>query len=97
MHDLLNALHFFHNDTRIVHLGVSPNTIFVTEENRWLLGGMNFSHEFNDKTVQIFYGNQIENVEFLIRSLALLILDMLLLRLNQEKYVFKVIFSLWDS
>ncbi|KAF8819426.1 SCY kinase-related protein (incomplete catalytic triad) [Cardiosporidium cionae] len=41
--DILEALNFLHTEAKIAHLAISPETIFVTEKRKWLLGGMGSS------------------------------------------------------
>ncbi|CAD7965392.1 unnamed protein product [Amoebophrya sp. A25] len=40
--DIAEAVRFLHQDAKTAHLGLSPSSIFVTEQGRWLLGG--FGH-----------------------------------------------------
>jgi len=41
--DLVDAISFLHTDVKIAHLGISPSSIYVTEEGRWKLGGFVFN------------------------------------------------------
>lgn len=41
--DLVDALSFLHSDVKIAHLGISPSSIYITEEGRWRLGGFVFN------------------------------------------------------
>ena len=41
--EIIQALTFFHNDVKTIHLGIAPHNIFVTKQGKWKLGGMVFS------------------------------------------------------
>lgn len=41
--EILDALNFLHNNVKIAHCNLSPENIYVTENNQWKLSGFNFS------------------------------------------------------
>jgi len=41
--ELVDALAFLHNDVRMVHLDINPNSIFITSSGKWKLGSLAFS------------------------------------------------------
>lgn len=41
--DVAEALQFLHNDAKTAHLGISPQSVFIDPQGRWLLGGLGFS------------------------------------------------------
>jgi hypothetical protein len=43
INELIQVISFFHNDVKMVHLGICPQNIYVTKEGKWKLGGMIFS------------------------------------------------------
>jgi len=40
MLDMVSALQFLHGQSKLVHLNISPSSIFVTPQLKWKLGGL---------------------------------------------------------
>lgn len=51
LHEVGKALQFLHNNCNIVHHDVQPNSIFVTEEGDWKLGGFKFLKLMDDLSI----------------------------------------------
>jgi SCY1-like protein 2 len=41
--ELFNAISFLHNDVKVVHLGISPENIYIGLDGKWKLGGLTYS------------------------------------------------------
>eukprot|EP00922_Rhytidocystis_sp_ex-Travisia-forbesii_P043156 GHVS01064461.1.p1 GENE.GHVS01064461.1~~GHVS01064461.1.p1 ORF type:complete len:965 (-),score=138.48 GHVS01064461.1:245-3139(-) len=41
--DIAEAIAFLHQDAKLVHRNVNPNSVFITTQGKWLLGGMSYS------------------------------------------------------
>lgn len=41
--EVVEALMFLHNDVRMAHLDINPNSIFITASGKWKLGSLAFS------------------------------------------------------
>jgi SCY1-like protein 2 len=52
------ALNFLHTQAKLVHLGISPENIFLTSKNEWKLGGFTFSLGANPDAEYQQYINQ---------------------------------------
>lgn len=47
IHSLIKTVHFLHSNS-IVHNNLSLSSLYVTEDGRWVLGGMEFIKSFNE-------------------------------------------------
>lgn len=45
--DIAEALHFLHADAQLVHLNVNSDSVFLTPQGQWRLGGLGFALELS--------------------------------------------------
>jgi SCY1-like protein 2 len=45
--EIMEGVHFLHNNAKIVHTSISPHNLFITPEGRIRIGGLNFCKSFS--------------------------------------------------
>lgn len=57
---ICETLSFVHSNAQIIHLNISPESIFITADNKWKLAGFGYSstalHKSNDESKYVYSG-----------------------------------------
>ena len=62
--ELIDGVSFLHNNAKMAHLNICPENIYVTEQNKWKISGLNFANFVDNKEKSVFKENDAILKEF---------------------------------